>query len=310
MTELLAIIFPVFGLVAIGTIAAATRLITAEVGDAVGQFAFVLAMPAFLFRTLARAELPTTIPWGYWLTYFGAVAIAWLLGQVMARRAFGSEPREAVLAGMSVAMANTVMIGIPILVKAYGEAVGVPIALILGLNLPITMTVATLLFEATGTGGVRTVGFALARGLSTHPLFLAILAGLLMSLWHIDLPGPVDTLLASLGVTAVPSALIGLGMSLVHYGLGRRLGLTLTIALMKLMLTPAIVYLIGLKLFALPPLYLATAVVFASAPVGVNVYLFAVRYRTGVAMTSGAIALSSIGAVATTTFWLWVLGLG
>ena len=119
MTQILAIVLPVFGLIAVGLVAVKLRLITAETADGVGQFSFVLAMPAYLFRTLATSALPATIPWGYWASYFGAIGLSWALTQFLGRRILAMARSEAVLAGMAAAMGNTVMIGIPLLVVAF-----------------------------------------------------------------------------------------------------------------------------------------------------------------------------------------------
>lgn len=309
VTQILAIVLPVFGLIAVGLLAVKLHLITAETADGVGQFSFVLAMPAYLFRTLATSTLPATIPWGYWASYFGAIGLSWALTQFLGRRFLAMARSEAVLAGLAAAMGNTVMIGIPLLVKAYGEQVGVPIALILGLNLPLSMIVATLMVEQAASGPQGQMGRRLMRGLATHPLFLAIIAGVLFSISGIKLGGPPDQLLLALGVTGVPCALISLGGSLARYGIAGRIDRGLFISAMKLVAAPALVYVLGAHVFHLPPVYLATAVVFASAPVGVNVYLFALRHQTGIAMISQAIALSSLLAVVSTSVWLWFLGI-
>lgn len=312
MAQILVIVLPVFGLIAVGLLAVKFRLITAETADGVGQYSFVLAMPAYLFRTLADSEFPASIPWGYWASYFGAIALSWIATQLGSRRLLGLAAGEAVLAGMSAAMGNTVMIGIPLLVKAYGDQIGVPVALILGLNLPVTMTVATFMVtKASGGSGAKGKLLPkLARGLATHPLFLAIVAGTLFNLAGFKLSGPPDQLLTALGVTGVPCALVSLGGSLARYGIMGRFGTGLFLSAMKLLVTPGLVFLFGAFLFHLPPVYLATAVVFAAAPVGVNVYLFALRYETSIEMTSAAIALSSLLAVVTTSTWLWFLGIG
>jgi len=204
VTQILAIVLPVFGLIAVGLVAVKLRLITAETADGVGQFSFVLAMPAYLFRTLATSALPATIPWGYWASYFGAIGLSWALTQFLGRRILAMARSEAVLAGMAAAMGNTVMIGIPLLVKAHGEQVGVPIALILGLNLPLSMVVATLMVEQAASGPQGQMGRSLTRGLATHPLFLAIIAGVLFSFSGFRLAGPPDQLLLALGATGVP----------------------------------------------------------------------------------------------------------
>lgn len=310
MADILSIVLPVFALIAVGALAVRLGYVTPTLGDAVGTFAYKLALPALLFRTLTTAALPSTLPWGFWFAYFGGILVAWALGQVLALTVFRAAPREAVIAGLAVAQANTVMVGIPLVLNAYGPAAAVPVALILAANLPLTMATATLLFETQGAGGVGAVLRALVRALATHPLLLAIAAGFLTNLAGVAVPAALDAPLAALGGAGVPCALVSLGIALATHGVSRQVGLATTIAALKLVLTPAIVYVLGTQVVTLPPVYLAVAVVFAAAPVGVNVYMVATRYQTGVALTSGAIALSTLAAVVTTSVWLWLLGLG
>ena len=310
MAEIAAIVLPVFGLIAVGWVTAATRLLSERVADGVAEFVFTIAMPALIFRTMLTNQLPAEIPWGYWLAYFGGIGAVWAATQLMARYAFRAEPQEAVIAGLTVAQSNLVLAGIPLVIKAYGEDAAVPVALLIAINLPATMTTASLLLEATAG---RSAGAALknvGRGLTTHPILIAIVLGLAGRLVGLKLPDPVDQIFVALSQAGPPGALFALGMAMRQYGLGGRLPFTVTLTIVKLLVTPLAVYLLAKYVFTLPPTFTGVAVLFASMPAGVNVYLFAVRYRTGVQLASSAIALSTAAAVLASGFWLWVLGVG
>jgi malonate transporter and related proteins len=71
---------------------------------------------------------------------------------------------------------------------------------------------------------------------------------------------------------------------------------------------PALVLLLATSVFAMPPVWVGVAVLFAACPCGINAYLFAERYNTGVADASSAIALSTLLSMGTIALWLWVLG--
>ncbi len=53
--------------------------------------------------------------------------------------------------------------------------------------------------------------------------------------------------------------------------------------------------------FALPPVWTGALTLFAACPSGINAFLVAERYRKGEAIASGAIAVSTLIAVVTTT---------
>lgn len=60
----------------------------------------------------------------------------------------------------------------------------------------------------------------------------------------------------------------------------------------------------------MPLAWPGVAVLFAACPCGINAYLFAERYKQGVADASSAIALSTALSLFTTIAWLTFLGVG
>lgn len=310
MNEIAAVVLPVFGIIAIGYVASWIGLVSERVGEGLNEFIFVIAMPALLLRTMLTNELPGEVPWNLWLAYVGGIGAAWALTHAIARKVFQTPPLEAVVAGLGVGQGNVVVAGIPLVLKAFGDSAAIPVALLLVINLPLTMTVATLLLEGTA-GGVGAAAFKkLARGISTHPILLGIFAGLICKSLGLKLAGPADVIVSQLGQSGPPAALFALGMALRHYGFGARLGLSFLLSFMKLLIAPLFVYLLARYVFALPPVFTAVAVLFAGMPVGINVYLFAARYKTGVGLTSAAIAMSTALAIVSSVFWLWLLGVG
>src|SRR5690349_8765933 len=69
------IVAPVFALIAIGYAAALSGLLSEAAHKGISEFAFTIAMPALLFRTIAVAEVPAVDPLHLWGAYFGTVAI-------------------------------------------------------------------------------------------------------------------------------------------------------------------------------------------------------------------------------------------
>src|SRR5690349_1676071 len=170
MLASLLIVLPVFSLIGIGYAARWTRLVRETTGEGLSDFVFVLAIPCLLFKTIAKAEIPDVQPWGYWISYFVGVTIVWVLATLIASRFFARKGPELVVSGFSAAQANTVFVGVPMILKAYGDAGAVPLGLLLAIHLPVTMTVATLLAE----GRSASIPLLLKR-LVTHPIIVGIL---------------------------------------------------------------------------------------------------------------------------------------
>jgi hypothetical protein len=304
LTDLFAIAFPVFGLIAVGYGARWAGLLGPRAGEGLSEFVFVCAVPTLIFKTMAQAKLPAVQPWGYWLSYFLSLAVVWAISMIAARRAFGATHGESVVAGFSAAQSNTVLVGIPLILKAYGEAGAVPLFLLIAIHLPITMTAATLLMEGASGFDAR----LLARRLVLHPILLGLFAGLVLKGAGLTLSGPALGLVEMLSGAAAPCALVAMGLTLKQAGWPKERALLWLVASLKLIVHPALVYVLATRVFSMPQAWAGVAVLFAAMPSGVNAYLFAERYREGVAFSSAAIALSTALAGVTAMLWLWLLG--
>ncbi len=310
------IVIPVFGLIAIGYGASAFRLFAASVGEGLGEFVFALPIPILIFRTIATAHFPDVSPWPLWGIYFTGVVICWSLSSRVARRLFRTTHAESVVAGTSASFSNTVMIGIPLIVTAYGEAGTVPLFLIISVHLPVMMIAGALLGERAerADGNIREafdIGVLLrriGRNLIGNPIALGVIAGGLWRMTGIGIEGPARTIIDQFAAAAAPCALFALGTGLQRYGLLGQFGLAAVATVLKLAAMPLIVYLAGSWLTSLPPLWIAVATLCAGLPSGVNSYLFAVRFNTGHAAASSSIALSSLISILTLTLWLQYLG--
>ncbi|WP_439499263.1 AEC family transporter [Bosea sp. (in: a-proteobacteria)] len=305
MLSSLLVVLPVFGLIALGYLARWVRLVRETTGEGLSDFVFVLAVPCLLFKTLARADIPSSQPWGYWISYFAGLAIVWALATLVAHRVFSRKGPELVVSGFAAAQSNTVFVGVPMILKAYGDAGAVPLGLLLAVHLPVTMTIATLLAE--GRSASVTM---LVRRLFTHPIIIGILLGSAARPIIDLIPAPLWTIVDLLAGAAVPCALISLGIAMRRYGLASGLGLPVVLSGLKLGLHPLIVYVLATQVFAMPAHWSGVAVLFAACPCGINAYLFAERYRQGVADASSAIALSTMVSLFTTAAWLTWLGVG
>ncbi len=301
----LSIVLPVFGLIGLGYAARRVGLLTDRGGDGLTEFVFTLAVPALIFRTLSRAEIPVVQPWGYWISYFVGVAVVWAIAQGLAARVFRQDGIAAVAAGFSAGQANTVLVGIPMILKAYGEEGAVPLFLLIAVHLPVTMTAATLLAEGRGTSPLK-----LLRRLVTHPIVVAVLAGSAARFVAGWIPGPAWQVLDLVSAAAVPCSLVAMGVALRRYGLEAGWRLPGLIAGLKLVVHPLIVFVLTTQVFSMPPAWAGVAVLFAACPSGINAYLFAERYGQGVAVASSAVALSTALALVTVAVWLKVLGVG
>jgi hypothetical protein len=304
MLGTLAVVAPVFLVIFGGWAAVRLRFLSARATDGLSEFVFVVAVPVLLFRTLATAPLPDAQPFGYWAAYFAGMAAVWTAGSLLAARLFGVRGQENAILGFATAQSKTVFVGIPLILRAVGDAGMVPSFLLIAIHLPLAMAVAALLIE--GSGGDRRIG-PMAKRLASHPILIGIVAGGLWRLSGLPLPAVADVTARMIGEAAAPCALFALGMTLTRYGLSAPPALLGAVVLLKLVAHPALVYLLAFHVIPMPPVWAAVAVLFAACPTGVNAYLLAQNYRTGEGLTAATITLSTVLAAVTCTFWVFVV---
>jgi len=302
------IIVPIFGIILIGWAAALAGLLSERVSDGLSEYVFAIAVPALIIGTLTRPGLEGEIAWSYWFSYFGGAAIAWAAGSLIALRRAGIGRQGAVLHGFAASQSNTIFVGVPMILQAYGDEGAFPLFLLLAVHLPLMMGVATFLIEAESGRSLwqRLVG--LARVLFKNPIFVALLIGMAMKLLRISPAGPAKSILDAFAATASTCALVALGAGLRRYRVLFDLPGALVVALLKTVLHPLAVWLLAFHVFSMPPAYAGVATLFAAMPCGINAYLLAVRYKTETGLVAASVLVSTLIAPVTTLTWLALLG--
>ena len=276
------------------------------------QVTFVLFMPPLLFRAMATVDVGS-LSLASLYTYY-SVALTVLVGTVVLQYIIGSRLQLAMIRGLGAVFSNMAIIGIPIIQLAFGSD-GLAILLpIIAIHALILLTISTLVIEsAEASDRTKRLGFDVRprgthyaaivfqalRSAIIHPVVLPILLGLLWGATHLKLPVVIDRTFALLGQAGVPASLVLLGATLASYGLRGNVLSALLMTGGKLIVLPALMYLVGRSVFDLAPLPLAVVTVAAALPTGANVYLLAQRYDTQVASVSATCALSTLGAVVT-----------
>ena len=304
------LVLPLFGVIGLGYAIAWFGLLKDRTAEGVSDYVYTVAVPLLIFRTLAEAKLPEALPWAYWVAYFSGAFFAWIVTQIVAVKLFGRPTREAIVYGFSSGQSNIVLVGIPLVLSAFGEPGAVPLFLLIAVNLPVMMTTASLLIEGSGEGVSREALLRLGKSFATNLVLIGFAAGLAARLIGIAPGGPLKAVIELVAASALPCALFAMGLSLKHYGIKGDFKLSAIVTAMKLLVHPLIVLLMTRYVLSMQPVFAGVAVVFAAMPSGINSYLMAERYRVGVPATAGAVSLSTGLSILSISFWLWVLGVG
>lgn len=272
------------------------------------RFVFDFAIPLLLIRLFASAQIPEEIPVTLWVSFYLPLAITYGLGIWTAKKFFARDPMGQVITGFGCAFGNTILLGLPLVLLAYGEAGAVPFFLLISIHGLTLFTVTTLMLEIgrSQNSTLSQVPMQIVRGLIKNPIILGLVTGLALNLTGTSLPGPIDKVAEYMQQAVTPCALFSLGVTLSRYGFAGRLEQSLFVTVMKTVVFPVGVWLLASYVFELPRLWTAVAVLTAAQPVGVNVYLFAQRYGTATALVTSTVFLSTVTSVATLSFLLYV----
>ena len=301
---------PIFGVMAFGYGATFTRVFDEAAAGALAAFVFYFAIPVMLFRNMASATLPDQIPWGYLLSYYLGVVAVFATGMGLAAAWSGSSFERSAITGFGAGFGNTVLLGIPLVLTAFGADANLPLFLMVAFHSTLQFTGITVVIEV-GRGsreGLRELPGKVAGGLASNPVLWGLLGGIALNLAGLELPDMLERFAGLIGGAAVPCALFSVGASLRAYRLRGALPPALLMVVLKLVAHPLIVWALVSWVFAMPPLWAKVAILLAALPVGVNVYLFAVRYDAGQAESASAILISSVLSLATLALVLLWLG--
>ena len=311
MLAILTIVTPVFGIMLAGWITQRRAYLPDGAAKTIAQFCFNISMPAFLFRAMQGIGAMPEGPWRLAVAFFGGVVLIWIATTLVTRLVLLRSSADGAAISMASGFSNTVMLGVPLALSAFGQEAAAPIGIIVSLDSLVLWVMATLHIEW-ASRRERTVPFAKAVGgvvldLLRNPVVMSVVVGTLWRVAGLGVPELVDRFLALLGQAAVPTGLFALGMSLATYRITGQLPTLVTICTMKLLMLPVVVYTLAGPVLGLPPVWISVAVLFAAMPVGANAFLFAAKYDRAVGSVSAAIAVSTIAAVGTISAVLYVM---
>lgn len=311
MLAILSVIAPIFALIALGNLAVRFRLFPAEGIKALIGFVNNFATPCLLFYSISHSDFRAAFDIRIIAPFYVGALICFAVGIVLARRVFGNRPGEAVSVGFSGTFTNTVLVGLPIMSRAYGEA-ALPVTLsIIGLHGAILLTVGMVTMELVRRDGKslgRTLVVAGQRVVS-NPLIWGIAAGIIGSLLNLRLIEPAEAFFSMMGQAVVPVALFGIGGALNEFRLSENWKQALVASLIKLVLHPIIAYVLMIYVLGVPMDIARYGILLSAMPAGVNIYVFATYYDRGVSVATNTILIATVMSAVTISGWLYVLSL-
>lgn len=213
MPDIVALIGPIFLLIAVGFGAVRMRLVSAEFVGGLGTFVLNFALPALVLHALLRQDLRETFNWGYLVAYGGGSLSIFLIALLFFRYLLARKLTHSAVASLGSVASNSGFIGFPVTMLAIGAPAltALPLSMLVEniLIIPLSLALAEVgLQHGKPLGSV--IGQALLR-LSRMPLLLAIVLGMVLSAAGLRPPGVVSTAIEMLADASVACALFVVG---------------------------------------------------------------------------------------------------
>lgn len=323
MSAILSVTAPFFALVLLGYLAAHRRLLPEAAIPGLNAYVLFFALPCMLFRFGSSMPLGKLLdPALIGIYALAAVLMVVLTVAVTVRRrpgGAGVDLKNAAFGAFVAAFPNSGFMGVPLLAALHGPAAAGPVIGTLLVDLFLTSTLCLALAQASpghaATNGIAaTVRRSLGAALS-NPQPWAIALGAAAATASLTPPAPVGQVVKMLADSASPVALFTIGTVLWRAGQHEDhrtpIGRYLPVALIKLLVHPALIAAIGLGArvvgVPVPSFGLSMLILAAALPSASNVSLLAERMGADNGRVARIIMASTVIAFASFTLIAWAL---
>ncbi|MGE0846699.1 MAG: AEC family transporter [Flavobacteriaceae bacterium] len=312
MQEILGLTFPFFGLIFVGFAAGKIFKVPHEGLAWLSTYLVWFALPALFFELIAKTPFEQLLSFGFVLTAvfstYCAFAISFVIGYLLSR----GNIAESVIQGELGAYSNIGYMGPPLTLSAFGPAAAAPAALIFAFENLLHFSLVPLLV-AVGTeddvAPLKLAGRVLRRFI-LHPFILATVAGFVGAYFAVQPWAPVQTMLTYLKNSAAPCALFTMGVTVALRPVKRVPWEMPILTAVKLVLHPAIVWVMLSLVGDFDPVWVYTAVMMAALPPALNVFVMAQQYNVYVERASTTILFGTVVSVFTVTGLLYLITAG
>lgn len=300
-------IIPIFAVIGIGWLCYRKGFIPDGFVEPANKLVFYLAIPALVFKAIATADLKTNFDLVVLLITLFAVIAGFGMAYTIGTRLRIVRPSLGAYIQTS-SHGNLGYIGLAVTYYYLGQAGFVRAGILTGfiMILQNLLAVFTLLAFSNESRQARR-RFSMARGILANPVILSAMAGILWSLSGWTLPAMLERSLGILSGMALPLALLIIGASLSFDLLRIRYWLVLSVAANKLLLLPALAFVLYRLAGVATQDYLPGLILLAS-PTATVCYVMAKEMKGDPELSAAAISAATLLSSLSFTLWLAVSG--
>ena len=264
-------------------------------------FLFYVAVPALIIKFVAQSEIGQ-VDIRQIVSYFLMQGSLGLLTFLLTSKFFKRPIPESIIWALMVALSNHVTLLLPITKIYFGTEVITQVTSIILMDGVVLLSVIAFFLELTTKKNIRLTQFI--KNIILNPMIFSIMIGLLLFLLKINIEDtPIDYVLSVLAACVSPIGLFAIGITLSFYTSKVFNKLTASISILKLVVSPIILLLIGFVLFdAGQPEKIPGAFFVSVAPCGHTAVVLCSAYNVSPENIIKALFISTFASFATIFF--------
>lgn len=302
------ITFPIFFVIVIGYILKRIGMLDGNFVAKANKFNFNVTLPALLFKDLSNINFSEQFHLDFVLFCMISTSLCfWLIWGGAKLFLKNKRMRSAFVQGSF--RSSAAVLGIAFIQNLCGDSGMGPMMIVSTVPLYNIYSVLVLTLEVEN-GGEK---IDLAQKMKTaciniikNPIILGILAGTVVSLFHIQFPVMVHKTVSSLSSMATPLALIAIGAGFEIGDAWQKVKPALAAALVKLVLQTAVFLPVILNM-GFDREEIVACLIMLSAPTTPSCYIMAQNMGSDEVLSSGIIVLTTLFSAVTMTGWIFLL---
>jgi malonate transporter and related proteins len=293
MVSILNSVFPIFAVIALGSILKALRVINDDFIRVSDRLIYYIFFPALLFWKIGKPAKTVSVDENFIAAVLCSVFVVFVLSLVYAKL-IGMPDHEVGSFSQGCYRFST-YVGMAVVIADLGEEGVRQFGVLISFVIPFinVLAVSSMVWFSgeNHSGKLRTS--LLLRSTLSNPLIVACVAGIVFSRFGAPLPVFVDNALGLMSLLALPLALLAIGGSLTCSAFGKHFVHSLTAAAFKLIVMPVVGY--GfLHVFHVSGVPYKVAMIYFALPTSPNNYILSALLNSDLSLAVATIVLSTL----------------
>ena len=312
MIDIVNLAIPYFGLIFVGYVCGRIKALPESGLAWMNFFLLYVSLPALLFGIMSRTPFSELNNPPFLVATTLGTVIAFALAMIAGRLIGGLTLRDATIAGLAGGYGNIGYMGPGLALAVLGDKAAAPTALVFCCDSIFLFSIVPFMIELTGREHpslTHALG-VVVKQIALNPLIMAACLGALCAALHIEFPVALANSLHFLQNAAAPTALFVLGVTVALRPFERMPWEVAATTGIKLVLHPLMVGGLMLAFGPFPQPWAATALLIASLPPALNVFVIARQNDAWIEPASVAVLIGTFASVVTLTSVMWLLQSG